>query len=302
MFVFKMTNYYNSIVDIKQKIRQLDIRTSVLVDEVFVWNYKTRFKGHWIEFADLREYEPWDDVKNIDWTITAKQNRPFVKKYAEERQLKSIFFLDIWDTMRFWTETKSKIDLMIEIFLVLAFSSLKNWDKVWALIFNKGIVKYVSPKRWKANILAILKVVYDNLESKSEAGVSDINNALAYLSRYKIKHSLIFALTDQTDGLNDKHLRFLGYWNDFLYVNVFDRFENTLDTQMFISLSWTWGGFELNTFDEKLVSSYLKNRKDKLFAFKVHLRKYRIDYLMLDNSSNIFEVFYKYFKVKRTSK
>ena len=314
-------------MSIKKKINLIDIKTSKMVDTIFSWNYKTRFKWHWIEFADLREYEPWDDIKHIDWGITAKLNKPFIKKYEEERQLKCIFLLDIGDDMNFWIWDKTKIDTLLEVFTLLAYSSIKNWDQVWALIFDDRVKKFFFPKKWKAAVNNILSFVLSFIEKKRElknmsffenikinwmknvlkfnskkawenSKKRDVSAALDYIKKYKIKNCLVFALTDQVEDVNKLLLRAAAYQNDLLFVNIFDEFENNLSATWVYNFVQGEANLEVDLSNKKMRNNYIDYRKQKIDNLKVHLRSLRIDHLQVDGKTNIFKCFYNYFKRK----
>lgn len=303
-------------MNIKDKIKLLDLKTSKMVDTIFVWNYKTRFKWQWIEFADLREYEPWDDVKNIDWIVSAKQNKIFVKKYIEERLLKSIFLIDVWSWMNFGMWKKQKKDSLIEIFTMLAFSSVKNWDMVWALIYDDCVIKYFPPKKWKVNVLAIIRTLYEifnNSSYKEELKKSSLKSywkifwvnpartldlAIDFTIKHKTRNSLVFALTDQIKDMNEKKLKIIWMKNDFVFINIFDEFENKLNFDWVFNFIDNGQFIQINTADSKLRERYFENRSSKLEKLQKKMRKFRVDYLSIDNTTNIFSYFYKYFKLK----
>ena len=288
-----------------------------MVDSIFIWNYKTRFKWQWIEFADFREYEPWDDVKHIDWVTSAKMSKIYIKKYIEERLLNSIFLIDIWEWMNFWMWKKSKLDLLIEVFTILAFSSVKNWDMVWVLIYDNQVVKYFPPKKWKLNVLIILRFIYKLFEdelfkvkikkdsfriywkSESKENERTINVALSFLVKYKIKNSLVFTLTDQIRDFEDRKMKISWLKNDFVFINIFDEFENHLNYDWIFNFVDSGIFMQIDTKNKKLKEKYVNYRKEKISNLKKKLSRYWIDYLSLDNKTNIFSYFFKYFKYKQ---
>lgn len=292
-------------MDSKNKIRLLDIKTSRLVNDIFVWNYKAKFKWHWIEFADIREYEHWDDIKHIDWQATAKHNKAYVRKYEEERQLKLMFLINISESMNFWIWNKLKIDTLIEVLSILSFSAEKNWDLVWAFIYNKNWVsKYFPPKKWKVNVLAILKYLLNDIFNNKKV-ISNtwktsiwINDAMLFLKKHKVRNFLIFGLTDEVDNLDDKFLRLTWISNDFIYINIFDEFENKLNYKWVFNFIQNWNSIEVNTWNEKLRKKYVDYRNEKIWSLSKRLWKYRIKYLLIDNKTNIFKYLLKFFKKK----
>ncbi len=259
----------------------------------FFWTYKSSFKWQWIDFKDLKEYTIWDPIKNIDRNSYARQRKLFTKHYEQERDLNVIFVLDMWNTMDFGTQNENKIDILSKVFFLLWMSAVKNNDNVWVLLFNNKKLEFLNFTKWEENIIKWIDLI-NNFEIKYN---SDVNNALEYLVKTKLKDSLVFVLTDKED-YNKHYLRILNQNNEICYINIFDEFENKLNSDYEIWLKWKWNIFGpfINWKKKKI---FIESRKKDIMKIKYDLKKYNIDYVMVDSSKNIFKILLKLFFEKQ---
>jgi len=174
-------------------IRRLEIRTRRLVNELFAGRYLSTFKGRGMTFNDVREYQPGDDIRSIDWNVTARMNAPFVKRYAEERELTILLAVDTSASLKFGTRVKSKHELSAELAALVAFSAMRNNDKVGLLLFGAGVNRYVPPRKGKMHALRILR---DILVIEPEGKGTDLAGALAFTSRVLRKKAIVFVVSD----------------------------------------------------------------------------------------------------------
>lgn len=179
--------------DILRKVRQIEIRTSHMVDDVLGGAYLSAFKGRGMEFEEVREYEPGDDVRSIDWNVTARMNRPYIKNFREERELTVTLVVDISASSRFGSGEISKKNLIAEIGAVLAFSAIKNNDKVGLILFSDRVEKYLPPKK---GIRHVLRVIRELLVGEATGTGTDIGGALAYLQKVQKKKGVCFLISD----------------------------------------------------------------------------------------------------------
>lgn len=288
-----------------EKIKKLDIKISRNVNNIFLWNYKTAFKWSGIEFADIRKYVPWDSVKHIDWITSAKQWSLYIKKYQEERQLTIFFLVDVGSSMQFGIKDQKKIDTLSEVLYTLAFSWLKNNDKIGAIIYDDQVRDFIQPKKWKAHITKIVWAINKNLKKKeSNLSPSDSLKALQLLNSLKYKNSLVFMLTD--DNILDhitvsenKVCKISGIKNEIVYINIFDSFENNLADENFqINLHNQLGWINIDLRNKANLEKYRELRKQKIADLKKFLLKNWIDYLQFDETSNIFKELLNYFRFK----
>lgn len=278
-----------------EKIKKIDIKVQRHLSSFLIWNYKTHFKWRGLEFADFREYSPGDDVKNIDFIVSAREWKTVIRQYREERELSIIFLLDLSPSMDFWIWDKTKLETLEETFLILAHSANANNDKIW-IIFSDINDKFIfsNPKKWKANLFNLLNKLTDFSNKKVNFS---INWALNYLNNLKSKNNLVFVLTDKTE-IDEKILKISSIKNEIIFISIFDNFENTLnwlDWIMTFSDFWD-NSITINLNDEKKKLEYVSYRKEKLEKFKKILAKMNIKYLCLDNKTNIFSEIFMMFK------
>ena len=277
----------------KVKLLELSVRKRLTSD--FLWSYKTSFRGSGLIFSDLREYVYWDSVKNIDWKTSAKYNDIYIKNYEEERDLKVFFLIDLTSSMKFWSEKKTKIDLLIEIFFILTFSAINNQDKIGILLYNWDSTEFIDFKSWEENIFIALRKI-DKLLKKSVNKV-DINTEIfKKVEAMGIRSTLTFVLSDKME-LNTKLSRLLGVENELIYINIFDFFENNLADENISLTLWLENRF-LNLFlwDKSKINKYKDLRKQKIKDFKWKLKNNNIDYIILDTKTDIFRELMLFFK------
>ena len=174
-------------------IRRLEIVTRRLVNELFAGRYLSTFKGRGMTFAEVREYQPGDDIRTIDWNVTARMNAPFVKRYAEERELTILLAVDTSASLRFGTRLKSKHELAAELGALVAFAAMRNNDKVGLLLFGEGVDRYVPPRKGKVHALRILR---DMLVLEPGGRGTDLAGALAFANRVMRKRAIVFVVSD----------------------------------------------------------------------------------------------------------
>lgn len=186
--------------EILKKIRQIEIRTRRLVSESLAGQYHSAFKGQGMDFDEVREYQPGDEVRSIDWNVTARMNHPFVKKFREERELTVVLVVDLSGSGLFGSGDHSKRELMAEIASVLAFSAIRNQDKVGLLLFTEGIEKYIPPRKGRRHVL---RVIRDILFHEPRYPGTNMNGALEFLNRILPHRSVVVVLSD---FLGETHL------------------------------------------------------------------------------------------------
>ncbi len=176
-----------------RRVRAIEIVTRHLVNDLFSGEYHSVFKGRGIEFDEVREYQPGDDVRSIDWNVTARMGRPYVKRFVEERELLVVFLLDVSASGRFGSQAKTKIDTAAEICALLAFSAIQNNDKVGAIIFSETVEEYIPPDKGKRHALHVIR---NTLFHTPKGKGTDIAGALEYLLRVIKRRAVVFVLSD----------------------------------------------------------------------------------------------------------
>ena len=219
--------------EVIRKIRRIEIRTKRLVNDVFSGEYHSIFKGRGMEFMEVREYQPGDDIRIIDWNVTARYGYPFVKKFKEERELTVLFLVDASSSGQFGTKDRLKEEIAAELCSVLAYSATKNNDKVGMVIFTDKIEKYVPPKKGRYHVLRLIReVLYFKPESKG----TDINLALEFLGRVIKRRAIVFLVSDFLSGDFEKLLRIANKRHDVIAIRVTDPRELELPDVGFLEL------------------------------------------------------------------
>ncbi|MBE0645058.1 MAG: DUF58 domain-containing protein [Bacteroidetes bacterium] len=210
---------------ILKNVRQIEIRTRGLVNQLFSGEYHSVFKGRGMEFSEVREYQFGDDVRTIDWNVSARFNRPFVKVFEEERELTVMLLVDMSGSQDYGTSIKFKRDTAAELCAVLAFSAIKNNDKVGMIIFTDHIEKFIPPKKGRSHILRIIR---DIIAFEPEGSGTDIRAALEYFNHVTKKRSIAFLVSDFMDEGYDRPLKIVARKHDLIAVELSDPREKNL--------------------------------------------------------------------------
>lgn len=211
--------------ELLKKVRQIEIRTRGLVNQVFSGEYHSVFKGRGMEFSEVREYNFGDDIRNIDWNVTARFGHPYVKIFEEERELTVILLVDLSGSLSFGTKEKTKQQIAAEISAILAFSALKNNDKVGLFLFTDKIEKFIPPRKGKKHVLRIIR---DILSFTPEGNKTNIKSALEYMNHAIKKRSIVFLISDFMDEGYEKILRIAGKKHDLIGIVVNDQREKSI--------------------------------------------------------------------------
>ena len=211
--------------EILRKVRRIEITTRGLVDQVFSGEYHSVFKGRGINFAEVREYDYGDDIRTIDWNVTARTGTPHVKIFEEERELTVMLLVDVSASGDFGTRERMKGDLAVEVCSLLAFSAIKNNDKVGLIIFSDRVEKFVPPRKGRRHVLRVLR---EMLYHEPEGRTTDLGAALEYLSRIIRRRAVVFVVSDFVSKPFEKALGVAGRRHDVVALRVRDRRESEL--------------------------------------------------------------------------
>jgi uncharacterized protein (DUF58 family) len=211
--------------ELLKKVRQLEIRTRGVVNQVFSGEYHSVFKGRGMSFSEVREYQIGDDVRAIDWNVTARFDHPFIKIFEEERELTVMLLVDMSGSQFFGSQGQLKRDIAVEISAILAFSAMKNNDKVGALLFSDQIEKFIPPRKGRSHALRIVRELI-SFEPKHAA--TSIKEALNYLNHILKKRSIVFVISDFMDSGFEAALRVAGKRHDLIGIRLLDPRENEL--------------------------------------------------------------------------
>lgn len=274
-----------------KKIKLLELKFNKNLQANLFWIYKSSFLGSWMDFWEIRKYEFWENIKNIDWKTTAKKNELYTKKYEEERDINVYFFLDISKSMDFWSQNYKKIEILQEVFFSIAYTCFHNNDNIWGFLFDNEIKKFFPPIKWWKNIYQIIeKLEISNTQN------TDINLVFKEIIKRHLKNSLIFILTDNDEIEENNFLKIASNNNKIIYINIFDVLENQIDIIWWNIAFWKENIWIQTTLKKDTITNFLENRIEKLKKLSIYLSKYNIWYLKLDNNSNIYNELVKLFK------
>ena len=208
-----------------KKVRKIEIKTRRLSNDIFGGEYHSTFKGRGMTFSEVRQYQYGDDVRSIDWNVTARYNEPFVKVFEEERELTLMLVVDVSGSEGFGTVNQFKREVLTEISATLAFSALQNNDKVGLILFSGEVELYIPPKKGKSHILRIIREL---LEFEPRNRNTDLSGALRFLSNVLKKKSIVFVLSDFMAEDYDTTLRITGNKHDVTGIRVYDPMETEI--------------------------------------------------------------------------
>ena len=207
--------------DILKRVRQIEIKTRGLSSNIFAGQYHSAFKGKGMSFSEVREYQYGDDVRDIDWNVTARQNKPYIKVFEEERELTVMLLIDVSNSLDFGSVKQMKKDMVTEIAATLAFSAIQNNDKIGVIFFSDRIEKFIPPKKGRKHILYIIREL---LDFKPESKHTDIKMAVEYLTNVIKKRCVTFMLSDFIDDNDYRNaLTIANRKHDIVAIQVYDR-------------------------------------------------------------------------------
>lgn len=281
-----------------KKIRHIQISTSHTVNDIMAGAYESVFKGQGIEFDEIRPYTVGDEVKSIDWNVTARMNEPFVKQFVEERELTVMLLIDLSASGNFGSKQKSKKEIAAEIAAILAFSAIKNNDKVGLIIFTDKIEHFVPPKKGKRHVLRLIREV---LYFKPENKKTDITCALQYLNKVTTRKTVTFLISDFLTTGFEKSLKIVSKRHDLIAVNIKDPREKELPKIGIIEIADAETGktMLINTNSERTRKSYAENQKQKEDSLRKFFRLVKIDEIEIDTSKSYTEPLVLFFKNRK---
>ena len=202
-----------------RQVKRIEIKTRKIVDENLAGKYHSAFKGQGMEFSEVRAYQAGDDIRSIDWNVTARAGVPFIKKFIEERELTVMIMVDMSGSQEFGSGVKSKRDVAAELTALFAFSAIRNQDKVGCLIFTEEVELYIPPKKGKKHVLRLVREI---LAFQPRGLKTDIGKALRYFSKIEKRKAVAFLISDFMDGDFQKPLQFVGSRHDLIAVPISD--------------------------------------------------------------------------------
>ena len=284
-------------VELMQKIRAIQIKTSHMVTELMAGEYVSAFKGRGMEFNAVREYAPGDDVRLIDWNVTARMDQPFIKEYIEERELNVMLMVDVSSSGEFGSTGKFKNEISAEVASILAFAAIRNNDKIGLIVFSNKIEHYIPPKKGKAHVWNIIRTI---LNYQPEGRLTDLNIPLEYLLKIQKRKCIAFLISDFQATNYERNVKLARQKHDIVAISISDPREKNLPKIGLINLRDSESGETLlidtdNREMTKLLTSYEREKRGK---FKKLFRSMGVDTIEIDTSGSLVEPIIKYFKIR----
>jgi len=254
--------------DLLKKVRKIEIKTRRLSDHIFSGEYHTSFKGRGMTFSEVRQYQYGDDIRAIDWNVTARYNEPYVKVFEEERELTMMLMVDISGSESFGTKNQLKSEIVTEIAATMAFSATQNNDKIGLILFSDQIELYIPPKKGKSHVLRIIREL---IEFQPKSKKTDLSQALKFLSGTQKKKAIVFMISDfMVDDDYEKTLKIASKKHDITGVRVYDIRESNMPNIGMVEMEDAETGeiLVVNTGSKKARLSYEKQYQDKVSYFK----------------------------------
>jgi len=282
---------------IYKKIRQIEIRSRKAVNQLFAGEYRSVFKGQGLEFYEVREYVPGDDIRLIDWNVSARLGSPYVKKFIEERQQSIILCVDVSASQDFGSQKLNKNEAAAEIAAVLAFSAIKNNDLVGLLMFSDKIEKYIPPKRGRRHVLLVIREI---LSFKRQGKRTDMAQALRYLSRVNKKSSVLFVISDFLAEGYEQPVRILSRKHDLIPIIIKDKMEKQLPRLPMVCFEDPESGelMDVDLRDEKLRQAYHDISAGELNSLRKFFRSLKLDHLELGSDGEHIPALNRFFKAR----
>jgi uncharacterized protein (DUF58 family) len=282
-----------------KQVRQIEIKTKGLVNQVFSGEYHSVFKGRGMEFSEVREYQFGDDIRNIDWNVTARFGHPFIKIFEEERELTVMLLVDLSGSLIFGTVEKTKQQIAAELSAVLAFSAMKNNDKVGLLLFTDKIEKFVPPRKGRKHVLRIIREV---LSFEPVGKSTNIKGALEYMNNAIKKKSIVFLISDFMDSGYEKILRIVGRKHDLIGVVLNDQREKEIPSLGLIKFTDAETGRErwIDTSSKSFQKNLASIRWNNMQKLKSLFTSVRIDNVEINTSENYVAPLVRFFRLRES--
>jgi uncharacterized protein (DUF58 family) len=283
--------------EILQKIQKIHIRTSYLVNDMFAGEYESAFRGRGMEFEEVREYMPGDDIRDIDWNVTARMGHPYIKLYREERELTIMLLVDVSSSGLFGTVKQLKNELAAELASVLAFAAIKSNDKVGLVIFSDHVERYIPPKKGRSHVWRVIKEV---LEHQPRSTGTDIGAALNYLNTVCRRRAVVFLISDFIARGYETALRITNKKHDVIAINITDPRERELPGVGMVALEDAETGETLliDTIDEQVRKAYRLLAEEKFQQRLSTFKAAHIDYIDIRTDMPYIDTLLKFFRMR----
>jgi uncharacterized protein (DUF58 family) len=285
--------------ELVKQVRQIEIKTKGLVNQVFSGEYHSVFKGRGMEFSEVREYQFGDDIRNIDWNVTARFGHPFIKIFEEERELTVMMLVDLSGSLIFGTIEKTKQQIAAELSAILAFSAMKNNDKVGLLLFTDKIEKFVPPRKGRMHVLRIIREV---LSFEPVGKTTNLKGALEYMNNAIKKKSIVFLLSDFMDSGYEKILKIVGRKHDLIGIVLNDQREKEIPKMGLIKFTDAETGLErwIDTSSKNFQKNLGSIRWNNMQKLKSLFTSGRIDNIEINTGENYVAPLVRFFRLRES--
>jgi uncharacterized protein (DUF58 family) len=280
-----------------KKVRKIEIKTRGLSKNIFAGEYHSAFKGRGMTFAEVREYQYGDDIRSIDWNVTARFGHPYIKVFEEERELTVVLLIDVSGSREFGTVSQLKKDIFTEVAATLAFSTIQNNDKIGVIFFSDKIEKFIPPKKGKKHVLHIIRELID---FKPESNKTDIAGALRYFTNAIKKSSTAFIISDFIDTNFERELTIASRKHDVVALQVYDIRETELPNVGLIKLKDAESGERIwiDTSDKRLRTTFKHAWGQSQLALQKSFIKSGVDMVSMSTSEDYVRALMKLFKMR----
>lgn len=294
------------VAEIVKKVRRIQIVASRQVDDLLAGEYRSVFRGRGMEFDEVREYTPGDDVRNIDWNVTARTGRPFIKRFCEERELTILFAVDVSASGAFGSQEGSKFDLMTEVAALLMLSAQKNNDKIGLVLFSDDVKAYFPPRKGRAATRRLIRelVAAEPEPPKSQdgrEGRTDLEAVLSYISRVQRRRCVVFVISDfQDEGAWERSLRVANARHDVVAITGSDPREHSLPPVGFVTFEDPETGeiLEVDTRHDEVRALFEKEQKRRRDDLTDRLRKSGVDELAVQTDQPYSASLHRFFRMR----
>ncbi len=283
--------------ELLQRIKNIQVKTNYMVNDIMAGEYVSAFKGRGMEFSEVREYQSGDDIRLIDWNVTARMNQPFIKEFIEERELTLMLLVDVSSSGSFGSDQKMKTEVAAEVASILAFAAIKNNDKIGLIIFSDKIEHHIPPKKGKGHIWNIIRTI---LSFKPDGKKTNLSLPLEYLLKIQKKKATTFLISDFQDENYEPQLKLANQRFDLIAINIIDPREETLPEvgMVFLEDSETGNTLLIDTNDKEMLKKHkslcIKKRQDR----KMFFNSIGIDTIEVFTNKPLTDPIVKYFKLR----
>ncbi len=281
-----------------KKIRKIEIKTRGLTRNIFAGEYQSAFKGMGMAFSEVREYQVGDDIRSIDWNVTARFNSPFVKVFNEERELTVLLLIDVSASQNFGSKSQSKVDLLTELSALLAFSAITNNDKIGVILFSDKIEKFITPKKGSSHILRIIREL---IEFKPENTGTDINQAFEFTINAIKKRAIVFVMSDFLQEANyEKSLSIISKKHDTIFIRTNDEREDILPQIGVVDFydPEAKSTYTINTNSKDFQLKYESWRKLQKSSLQSLANKFSVDLIQINTGGDYILPIQQFFKMR----